>query len=190
MYNLTGDYTAEIKIYRNNTWEWLSVDLRRSDMDYIYRRCSNRRMCTPTLQKRGKEWFLDFPFEEKAALTDTNDLVVGVDLGLNSACTCCIMDSKGTIYGRHFLSLPSETDRLTHALNRIKKAHQYGNNNCDLNASYNIAARYYIRELIKSCPVTDRLVIEAKVPQCSKRSTCTLADLISLNAVLDDLTVA
>ena len=37
------------------------------------------------------------------------------------------MDSKGTIYGRHFLRLPSETDRLNHAVNRIKKVQQYGN---------------------------------------------------------------
>ena len=309
MYNLTDDYSAQIKIYHNNTWNWLSISLRKSDMDYIYHSCNDRKMCAPTLQKRGKEWFLDFPFEEKTTLTDTNSLVVGVDLGLNSACTCCIMDSKGTIYGRRFLRLPSETDRLNHAINRIKKAQQYGNRkmprlwakakginddiavktanfiidtavmynadtivfehldlagkkrgskkqklhmwkakyvqsmvtdkahrlsmrishicawgtsrlafdgsgrvlrgkdadmptyslcrfqngktyNCDLNASYNIAARYYIREIFKSCSVTDRLDIEAKVPQCSKRSTCTLADLISLNAVLDNILVA
>ena len=56
--------------------------------------------------------------------------------------------------------------------------------NCDLNASYNIASRYYIRKILKSCPETDRLDILTKVPRCSKRSTCTLADLISLNAVL------
>lgn len=41
-----------------------------------------------------------------------------------------------------------------------------------------------IRKILKSCPETDRLDILAKVPRCSKRSTCTLADLISLNAVL------
>lgn len=277
-------------------------------MDYISRRCSNRKICAPTLLKRGKEWFLDFPFEENVKLSDTNNLIVGVDLGLHSACVCCVMDSKGTIYGRHFLCLPSETDHLSHSVNRIKKAQQYGNfktprlwakakgiNNdiavktanfiidiscryhantivfehldlngkkrgskkqklhmwkarcvqsmvtdkahrmkmhvshvcawgtsklaydgsgkvlrgkdanmptyslckfqngkvyhCDLNASYNIAARYYIREILKSCSVTDRLDIEAKVPQCSKRSTCTLADLIRLNAVLDNLAV-
>ncbi len=309
MYHLTGNDSAQIKIYHNHTWEWLSVTLRKSDMDYIYHRCKNRKMCAPTLQKRGKEWFLDFPFEEDTKLTNTNDLVVGVDLGLNAACTCCIMDSKGTIYGRRFLRLPSETDRLNHAVNRIKKAQHDGNRNtprlwarakginediavktanfiidtavmyhadtivlehlalagkkhgskkqklhmwkakyvqsmvtdkahrlgrrishicawgtsrlafdgsgkvlrgkeadmptyslckfqngktyhCDLNASYHIAARYYIREILKSCSVTDRLDIEAKVPPCSKRSTCTLADLISLNAVLDNGTVA
>jgi len=104
MYHFTDNDSAQIKIYHNHTWEWLSVNLRKSDMDYIYRKCNNRKMCASTLQRRGKEWFLDFPFEENTKLTDTNDFVVGVDLGLNSACTCCIMDSKGTIYGRRFLS--------------------------------------------------------------------------------------
>jgi IS605 OrfB family transposase len=55
---------------------------------------------------------------------------------------------------------------------------------CDLNAAYNIGARYFIRELLKSVPERDRLAIEAKVPRCAKRSTCTLSDLISLYAAL------
>ena len=38
-FNLTGEYTAEIKVFRNNTWEWLSVELKKSDMDYIRRKC-------------------------------------------------------------------------------------------------------------------------------------------------------
>ena len=56
--------------------------------------------------------------------------------------------------------------------------------NCDLSASYNIGARYFIRELLKSVPATERLRIEAKVPHCSKRSTSTYATLISLCAEL------
>lgn len=55
---------------------------------------------------------------------------------------------------------------------------------CDLNASYNIGARYFIRELLKSVPVTAQQDIGAKVPRCLKRSTCTLSDLINLAAVL------
>ena len=55
---------------------------------------------------------------------------------------------------------------------------------CDLNAAYNIGARYYIREHIKSLPETERLAVEAKVPSCAKRSTCTLSSLIRLHAVL------
>ncbi|MBQ6398141.1 MAG: transposase, partial [Oscillospiraceae bacterium] len=52
----------------------------------------------------------------------------------------------------------------------------------DLSASSHIGARYFIRELLKSVPATERLRIEAKVPHCSKRRTSTYASLISLCA--------
>jgi IS605 OrfB family transposase len=306
MYQQTGHYTAQVKVYVRNTWNWITLDLCRSDMDYINRHCKGRRMCAPTLQKRGKEWFLDFPFEEKASLCDVkvNDqTVVAVDLGINSAATVSVMRSDGTILGRHFCRLSKETDRLTHSINRIKKAQQHGNcktpglwarakginhdisvktagfimevavlynadvivfehldtsgkkkgskkqrlhmwrckevqsivankahrlgmrisricawgtsryaydgsgmvlrgkdaglatysmcrfrsgkiYSCDLSASYNIGARYFIRELLKSLPAKARLLVEAEVPQCCRRSTCTFSTLISLNAVL------
>ena len=45
--------------------------LKYSDVDYINRRCSTRKKCAPTLQKRGHEWFLDFPFEENVTLKNT-----------------------------------------------------------------------------------------------------------------------
>lgn len=309
MYKQTGDYTAQIKVYIRNTWDWLTIDLRKSDMDYIYRHCKNRKQCAPTLQKCGKEWFLDFPFKEKVALCDTvvyDQTVVAVDLGINTAATVSVMHSDGTILGRYFCKLPKETDHLIHSINRIKKAQQHGNHkiprlwakakginhdiavktanyimdisalynadvivfeyldkngkvhgpkkqqikmwrsqevqsivtdkahrlgmrishicawgtskyaydgsgrvlrgkdggfntyetcrfqngktyNCDLSASYNIGARYFIREILKSLDESSRLHIEAKVPQCSKRSTCTFSTLISLNAELMSL---
>jgi len=306
MYNQTGDYEAQIKVYTRNTWDWLTIDLNKSDMDYIYRRCKTRRACAPTLQKRGKEWFLDFPFEEKVKLNENiiyDQTIVAVDLGINTAATISVMRSDGTILGRHFCKLPKEIDHLTHSINRIKKAQQHGNYknprlwaktkginhdiasktanyivdmavlynadvivfehlnkngkvygskkqrlkmwrsqevqsivankthrlgmrinricawgtskyaydgsgtilrgkqggfstyelckfqsgktyNCDLSASYNIGARYFIREILKSLDASSRLGIEAKVPQCTKRSTCTFSTLVSLNAVL------
>ena len=303
MYNQTDDYRAQVKVYIRNTWDWITVDLRKSDMDYIYRHCKDRKQCAPTLHKRGKEWFLDFPFEEETTLNKTfvsDQTVVAVDLGVNCAATVCIMRSDGTILGRHFCKLSKETDYLTHSVNRIKKAQQHRNHktpklwmkakgvnhdivvkttqfimdvavlysadaivfehldlrgklhgskkqrlhmwrsqevqsivtnkahrhgmrishvcawgtsklafdgsgivergvngnysvcrfqsgktyNCDLSATYNIGSRYFIREILKSLPERERLRIEAKVPQCSKRSTCTLSTLISLNAVL------
>lgn len=304
MYNQTDNYTAQIKVYIRNTWDWINIDLRKSDMDYIYRRCKGRKQCAPTLQKRGKEWFLDFPFEENVKLTDTpvcEQTVIAVDLGINTAATVSVMQSDGTILGRHFCKLPKETDHLTHSINRIKKAQQHGSYktprlwvkakginhdiatktanyimdiavlysadvivfehldkngeahgskkrrlklwrsqevqsvvtnkahrlgirishicawntsrlaydgsgavlrgkdggfdtyelckfqngkayNCDLSASYNIGARYFIREILKSLDESSRLLIEAKVPQCSKRSTCTFSTLVNLNA--------
>lgn len=56
--------------------------------------------------------------------------------------------------------------------------------NADLNASYNIGARYFIRHLLKTVTATQRLALEAKVPQVAKRSTCTLSHLISLRSEL------
>lgn len=309
MYQQTGTYEAKIKVYIRNTWDWLHIKFRKSDMDYINRRCANRKMCTPTLQKRGHEWYLDFPFMEEVELCNTdiwNQTIVAVDLGINTAATVSVMRADGTILGRHFCKLSEETDHLTHSINRIKKAQQYGNRkmprlwakvkginhdisvktakfiidtavlynadtivfehldrngkvrgskkqrlklwrsqevqaivtnkahrlgmhirricawgtsrlaydgsgtvlrgqkagfntyelcrfpngkiyNCDLSASYNIGARYFIREILKSLDANSRLLMEAKVPPCSKRSTCTFATFISLNAELMSL---
>ena len=61
--------------------------------------------------------------------------------------------------------------------------------NADLNASYNIGARYWIRHHLKPVPETERLALEAKVPQVAKRSTCTLSHLISLRSELIALDV-
>ena len=54
----------------------------------------------------------------------------------------------------------------------------------DLNASYNIGARYFIREILKPLSVTVRSQLEAKVPSVAKRTQCTLSTLINLNAGL------
>ena len=304
MYEQTDDYKAQVKVYIRNTWDWIAIDLKKSDMDYIYRRCANRKQCAPVLQKRGREWFLDFPFEEKVELDDVpvhEQTVVAVDLGINTAATVSVMRSDGTILGRHVCKLSEETDRLEHSVNRIKKAQQHGSHrtprvwakakginhdisvktanyimdiavlynadvivfehldrngkvrgskkqklklwrsqevqsivtdkahrlgirisricawqtsrlaydgsgrvvrgkeggfstyelckfqngkiyNCDLSASYNIGARYFIREILKSLDESSRLAIEAKVPQSVKRSTCTFSTLVNLNA--------
>jgi len=306
MYEQTDTYKARVKVFVHNTWDFVTVQLRKSDVDYINRRCSTRKKCAPTLQKRGKEWFLDFPFEEKVKLTDTSvyeQTIIAVDLGINTAATISVMYSDGTILGRHFCKLSKEIDHMIHSINRIKKAQQHGNYktprlwtkakginhdiaiktanyimniavlynadtivfehldkngkvhgskkqklklwrsqevqsivankahrldmhishicawntshlaydgsgavlrgkdggfntyelckfqngktyNCDLSASYNIGARYFIREIIKSLNESLRLYVEAKVPQCSKRSTCTFSTLINLNAAL------
>ena len=305
-FNTLGPYTAEVKVWIRNTWDWATITFNKGDCDYIARHCCNRKECAPTLRKRGKEWFLDFPFEESASLIDVpieNRVILAVDLGINSPCTCVAMKADGTVLGRHFLKLPREQDSLNRATNRIKKAQQHGARktpvlwalangtndniavktaqfivdcavlhsaftvvfekldvrgkkrggkkqklhlwranyvqtmvtdkahrlgihisrvcawntsrlafdgsgkvergkeanlgsysvcrfkngkvyNCDLNAAYNIGARYFIREILKSSMVTPGLAIPAKVPECSKRSTCTLSTLINLNAVL------
>lgn len=51
----------------------------------------------------------------------------------------------------------------------------------DLNASYNIGARYFIREYLKTLSEKKELLIQAKVPELATRTKCTLASLISLH---------
>ena len=306
MFIRTGMYQAAVKVFIRNTWDWVLVDLRKSDVDYIEHHCANYKECVPTLQKRGKKWYLDFVFQTAVQLPEVSikdTRILAVDLGLNSACTCSVMTSEGAVLGREFLSLPGEYDSLEHAVSHIKhaqklcarktpglwkqakginddiavktarfivdtaikydvdcivmeyldfagkkrgskkqrlhlwrakyvqsmvtdKAHrntirvarvcawntsrlafdgsgrvmrgkeadlpsyslcrfptgkQY---NCDLNASYNIGSRYYIRELLKTLPATAGQAVAAKVPELAHRSQCTLSSLIKLNAVL------
>lgn len=130
MYVRTEEYRARIKVWVRNTWDWQDIELKKSDVDYIHRHCGNRKECAPTLQKRGKEWYLDFPFEETVFLNDTpvrDQIALSADLGINHACTCTAMRPDGTVLGRKFLSLPREKDCLEHSINRIKKAQQHGN---------------------------------------------------------------
>ena len=72
-----------------------------------------------------------------------------------------------------------------HALCTFSTGKRY---NCDLSASYNIAARYFIRYLLKTLPETVTSRIAAKVPDCANRTKCTLSTLISLNVELKQLT--
>lgn len=307
MFLKTDDYKAKIKVYRNNTWDWIEVFLRKSDVDYIKHHCSNLKEMSPTLQKRGKQWFLDFPFKQTVKLVTTpirEQTILAVDLGLNSSATCSVMRSDGAVLGRKFLHLSKEYDSLRRKIEHIKKAQKHGSRNisnlwayargvnddiavktanfimetailydvdcivfehldlggkkkyskkqilalwkaryvqqivehkahsngiristinawgtsrlaydgsgkvlrgrdsekcksysecefqngklynCDLNATYNIGSRYFVREILKTLPAKARQHAEVNILGCAKRSTCTLATLISLDGVL------
>ena len=130
MYREGEPYTAKIKVYIRNTWDWITVQLRRSDVDYVVRHCGSMKQSSPTLQKRGREWFLDFLYTEECVLPAKeirDQIVLAVDLGIHNACTCACLLSDGTVAGRRFLRLPAEEDCLKKAVGRIKKAQQHGN---------------------------------------------------------------
>ena len=68
-------------------------------------------------------------------------------------------------------------DPGNHSLCTFQNGKRY---NCDLSASYNIGARYFIRELLKPLPATERFLLEAKVPSVKRRISCVYADLREL----------
>ena len=72
-----------------------------------------------------------------------------------------------------------ERDPGNHSLCTFGNGKRY---NCDLSASYNIGARYFIRA--KPMPATAWSVLEAEVPAVRRRSSCVHADLVRLSAVM------
>ena len=59
-----------------------------------------------------------------------------------------------------------------------------------LSASYNIGARYFIREILKPLPETERSSLEAKVPVVKRRTSCVYADLRKLYVEVNNLKAA
>ena len=78
-------------------------------------------------------------------------------------------------------------DWENHSLCTFQTGKRY---NCDLSASYNIGARYFIRELLKSLPATERSLLEAKVLPVKRRTSCVYADLRKLHSEMERLKVA
>ena len=73
-----------------------------------------------------------------------------------------------------------EADLGTYELCKFSNGKIY---NCDLSASYNIGARYFIREIQKNLSLKVWSDIVAKVPECQKRTQCTYATLLEINRV-------
>ena len=78
-------------------------------------------------------------------------------------------------------------DRENYSLCTFQTGKRY---NCDLSASYNIGARYFVRELLKPLPATERSLLEAKVPPLKRRTSCVYADLRKLHSEMERLKAA
>ena len=293
-----------LKLYDGKDWVWQEVRLKKTDLDYLRKYWSGVKAKSPVLIKKHRKYFLQFAFEQEAALTEREtgeERICAVDLGINTDAVCSIMEADGTVAARKFISFAAEKDHLQHVLNRVRKhqrlhgaqsvrgswayavrlngelarktagaivrfakengsdvivfehldmrgkkkrgkncqklhmwkkqsvqeitehqAHRlgmrisrvcawgtsayafdgsgrltrdpknhslsvFGNGkqyNCDLSASYNIGARYFIRELLKPVPETERSALEAKVPAVQRRTSCVYADLRKLSEVM------
>ena len=91
-------------------------------------------------------------------------------LGIRIATICAWKTSALAFDGRG--SVTREDNN--HALAMFTTGKRY---NCDLSASYNIGARYFIRELLKSLPATEESRVKAKVPDAGRRTSWTLSTL-------------
>ena len=168
----TGTNTARLKVFINNTWDWLNVGLK-LDGTVIGRRfldLSREKDCLTHAVNRIKK-------AQQHGARKTPRLwarAKGINTNIANLTAQFIAetyDGSGEV----------ERDEKNYSMCVFPSGKKY---HCDLSASYNIGARYFIREILKSLSVTSRLGMEAKVPSCAKRTTCTLSTLISLNAEL------
>lgn len=119
--SLMDDDSVRLKLFVNNDWIWVPFKLKHTDMNYIRKQSVGSKMSMPTLEKKHKKWFLRFSFEDNVKLTNSKDVVLAVDLGLNTDATCCVMNKEGTVLKRKFINFKSDKDSLYHTLNKIKK---------------------------------------------------------------------
>lgn len=301
----SGNGMALLKLFYKNDWVWVPVRLRKQDTDFIHEHWAGVNASAPMLVKRNHRYALCFSFEENVSFERKpieEQLILSVDLGINTDAVCSVMRSNGTVLARKFIDFPSEKDRMDTQLGRARRgqrengfrggnrhmrkatrinedhakkvgpaitryaaaigvdtivmehldisgkakrkskaqrlhmwrkreiqdivehqAHRAGirvryinprntsrlafdgsgevlrdqrnaslcrfttgkQYNCDLNASYNIGARYFIREFLKPVSETERSRLLAKVPEAGRRTSCTLSTLFSLYAVLE-----
>lgn len=100
--------------------------------------------------------------------------------GIRISHICAWGTSKLAFDGSGKVLRGKDADLGTYELCKLSNGKIY---NCDLSASYNIGARYFIREIQKTMSVRIWSDIVAKVPECQKRTQCTYATLLEINKV-------
>lgn len=100
---------------------------------------------------------------------------------------CGIHISRICAWGTSKLAYDGSGEVVRDETNRALCAFQSGKRyNCDLSASYNIGARYFVRELLKPLPVTVRSDLWAKIPDAQRRTSCTLSTLRAMTAAMQE----
>ena len=101
--------------------------------------------------------------------------------GIRISRVCAYFTSKLAYDGSGPVLRGRDAGFFTYELCRFQNNKIY---NCDLSASYNIGARFFIREYQKSISVKKWSRVVAKVPDLVKRILCTYKtylDILSLN---------
>ena len=113
------------------------------------------------------------------AVNKIRDLIRG--MAFREGIRTFLINPKGTSMYAYDGSGKVVRDKDNYSLCTFTTGKRY---NADLSASYNIAARYFLRAVSKSMPATAWSELKAKVPELSKRTTWTLNALRMVQAVL------
>jgi IS605 OrfB family transposase len=107
---------ARIKVFQRHDWVWMPVQLKGKAR-------FTGKPASPLLVLKNKRWSLSIPMEMKVPLKDKAEFsgkVLSIDVGINTAATCSVVDQHGTVHGRYFINR-SDKDREYRLMNRIRR---------------------------------------------------------------------
>ena len=67
--NTRSDTSCKLKIFKDKDWIWVTVNHKKTDVDYLKKYWSHTKPSAPKLEKRYKKWFLRFSYEEDIMLS-------------------------------------------------------------------------------------------------------------------------
>lgn len=119
---------AFIKVWWNRDWVWQAFRLSGKS-----RYLGKGKAMSPLLTVKGKQWSLSTPVKIDVPLKENSDFsgcVLAVDVGINTAATCAVVDKSGTVVRRVCLDR-TDKDRTCRIMQRIRskarKATRHGN---------------------------------------------------------------
>ena len=125
------DNTISIKVWKNNSWQWIKVSAPARDLKCLAAAAAHGKVMNPKLVYAYRKYYLEFPVQYKTSGFSKTPLyeqrVLGTDLGLNNGAVCSSVDAYGSIHGRHFSPFKEEMARIDHIIGLIrKKSHTSG----------------------------------------------------------------
>ena len=160
---------AYLKLYDGHDWKWFCVRLKHTDLEYLRKNWSGKKKQKLHLwRKRDIQKRCEHQAHRK---------------GMRISRICARNTSTLAYDGSGVVA----RDQKNHSLCTFKTGKRY---HCDLSASYNIGARYFIRELFKPLPATERSLLEAKVPSVKRRTSYVYADLRELSSKMSSFKVS
>lgn len=133
---------------------------------------------------RGKQKLALWRKQEVQKIVEHNAHILGIRISRICAWNTSRFAYDGSGKVERGTYLQNGVEKYNYSICTFQNGKQY---NCDLNATYNIGARYYIRELLKSDSVMRGLPSQTKDSDYGTGSTRTLSTLIRLNADISSL---
>ena len=130
---------------------------------------------------KGKQKLALWRKQEIQKLVEHNAHILGIRISRICAWNTSRLAFDGSGKVGRGTYIQNGVEKYNYSICTFPNGKQY---HCDLNASYNIGARYFIRELLKSDSVMRRLPSQTKDSDYGTGTTRTLSTLIRLNADL------